>query len=122
MDLGLQGKKALVTGSSRGLGYATALGLAEEGCLIAINSRNQEEIKDAAESISSSTNMTVVPIVGDLTLRESADIIINQAADSMGGLDILITNSGGPPSGKFESFDDQTWQSAVELNFLSQIK
>jgi 3-oxoacyl-[acyl-carrier protein] reductase len=122
MDLGLQGKKALVTGSSRGLGFATALGLAEEGCEIAINSRNQEEIKDAAENITSSTNMTVVPIIGDITLRESADKIINQAADSMGGLDILITNSGGPPSGKFESFDDQTWQSAVELNFLSHLR
>ena len=61
MNLGLQGKKALVTGSSRGLGFATALGLAEEGCEIAINSRNQEGIKNAAENITSSTNMTVLP-------------------------------------------------------------
>lgn len=122
MDLGLQGKKALVTGSSRGLGFATALGLAEEGCEIAINSRNQEGIKDAVEKISSSTNVTVVPTTGDITLRESADNIVNQAADALGGLDILITNSGGPPSGKFESFDDQTWQLAVELNFLSHMR
>ena len=122
MDLGLQGKKALVTGSSRGLGFATALGLAEEGCQVAINGRNQVGIKDAAENITSSTNVTVVPIVGDISLQDSADKIIKQAADSMGGLDILITNSGGPPSGKFESFDDQTWLSAVELNFLSHMR
>ena len=122
MDLGLKGKRALVTGSSRGLGFATALGLAQEGCNITINSRNKGGIEAAAENISSSTDVTVVPAFGDITIRENAEEIVNLAVNALGGLDILITNSGGPPSGKFESFDDETWQKAIELNFLSHMR
>lgn len=122
MDLGLKGKKALVTGSSRGLGFATALGLAQEECQVAINSREKDSLATAAEKIASSTDVTVIQAVGDITIKGKAEEIVTLAADSMGGLDILITNSGGPPSGRFESFDDETWQAAVELNFLSHMR
>jgi 3-oxoacyl-[acyl-carrier protein] reductase len=122
MDLELQGKRALVTGSSRGLGFATANQLAKEGCDIAINGRNQERLAAAQKQIGALASRKIVPIVADITLEGQADNIVQQAAESLKGLDILITNSGGPPSGKFESFDDQTWQLAVELNFLSHMR
>jgi 3-oxoacyl-[acyl-carrier protein] reductase len=122
MDLGLHGKKALVTGSSRGLGYATALGLAKEGCGICINSRSQEKIQTAGQKISAQANSKVYSIHADITEAGSAESVVAEAAAKMDGIDILVTNSGGPPSGSFESIDDQTWQAAIELNFLSHMR
>jgi 3-oxoacyl-[acyl-carrier protein] reductase len=122
VDLGLHGKKALVTGSSRGLGFATANQLAKEGCHIAINSRNSERLEAAKQLIVADKDRKIVPITGDVSLPDNPDRIVQQAADSLGGLDILVTNSGGPPSGKFEAFDDQAWQDAIELNFLSHVR
>jgi 3-oxoacyl-[acyl-carrier protein] reductase len=122
MDLGLKGKKALVTGSSRGLGFATAYQLAREGCEIAINGRSQKNLAAAEQQISNDTDTNTIAITGDITQPEDVENIVHQAADQMNGLDILITNSGGPPSGKFESIEDQTWQMAVELNFLSHMR
>ena len=122
MDLGLKGIKALVTGSSRGLGYATALELAKEGCDICINSRSKEKIQSAEQTISAQTNTKVYSIWSDIAQPEAAEMIIAEAAHNMDGIDILVTNSGGPPSGSFESFDDQDWQAAIELNFLSHMR
>lgn len=122
MDLGLKGMKALVTGSTRGLGFATAHQLAREGCQIAINGRGQQNLAAAEQKISNDTDAQIIAITGDITQPENAEKIVNQASDQLNGLDILITNSGGPPAGKFESIEDQTWQIAVELNFLSHMR
>lgn len=122
MDLGLKGKYALVTGASRGLGYATAYKLAEEGCLVAINSRSEKSISAAAEKITSDTGIAALPIPGDVSQAKMPDKIVQQAVKEFGGLDILVTNSGGPPSGKFDNLDDQTWIMATELNFLSHVR
>jgi 3-oxoacyl-[acyl-carrier protein] reductase len=122
MDLGLEGKKALVSGSSRGLGYATALGLSREGCPVTINSRSRERIQSAEQKIADETGSMVHSICADLTQPGSAGMLVSEAANKMEGLDILVTNSGGPPSGSFESFDDQNWQDAIELNFLSHMR
>lgn len=122
MDLGLKGKKALVTGSSRGLGFATALGLSQEGCEVTINSRDLEKIRTAEQKINSQTGYKVNSIRADITQPGSPEKIVFDAAKEMNGLDILITNSGGPPSGLFESLGDQDWQNALELNFLAHMK
>ena len=122
MDLGLEGKKALVSGSSRGLGYATALGLSWEGCEVTINSRSSESIQSAEQKIADETGSMVHSICADLTQPGAPGDLVSEAANKMGGLDILVTNSGGPPSGSFESFDDQNWQDAIELNFLSHMR
>lgn len=122
MDLGLQGKRALVTGSSRGLGFATALELAKEGCDICINSRNLEKIGVAEQKIAAQTNSKIYSICADIAQINSAEMVVAEAAEKMNGLDILVTNSGGPPSGSFESFDDQAWYAAIELNFLSHMR
>lgn len=122
MDLQLKDKRALITGASRGLGYATALGLAREGARLAINSREIESIRAAAGRIGAETGAEAHPFDGDVSTPGVPERIVAAAVEALGGLDILITNSGGPPAGKFDAFDDSVWQTAVELNFLSHVR
>jgi len=122
MDLRLDGKRALVTGASQGLGYATARELALEGCRVVINSRKNEKLNAAARYLEREAQTKVVPISGDMTEPDFAPILIENAAKALGGIDLLVTNAGGPPAGKFEAFDDATWQQAVELSFLSHVR
>lgn len=122
MDLQLKGKRALVLGASRGLGYATARGLVKEGVQLAINSRHKENIESAALRLSKEVGVNVIPIPGDLSYPTSPAEVTQSAAETLGGLDILITNSGGPPAGDFESFNDETWVKAVDINFLSHVR
>ena len=122
MDLGLNGKKALITGSSRGLGFASAHQLAREGCDIVINSRDSGSLTTAETEILSDTNIAIHPLVGDVTDKDISSELVKTAGEKLGGLDILITNTGGPPTGSIDTLDDQTWQMAVELSFLSHMR
>lgn len=122
MDLGLQGKIALVTGASRGLGYATAHQLVKEGARVAINSRSEVDLDKAANSLSSSGAAKVLPVSGDVAKPNSAEPIIQKVIEEFGGLDILICNAGGPPAGSFLAFDDETWFNAFELSFMSAVR
>ena len=122
MDLGLKDKRAFIAGSSRGLGFATALRLAHEGCKVVVNSRETENAKAAAEKITNETGTQAFFMVGDVSDASAAENLIQSAVDVLGGLDILITNAGGPPAGSFELFDDATWQKAVDTSFLSHVR
>jgi 3-oxoacyl-[acyl-carrier protein] reductase len=122
MDLKLQGKRALVTGASRGLGHAVALGLAREGARISLNSRDPDRLGTAAQAITAQTGVDVFPIAGDVAEAASTEQIVEAAAAALGGLDLLVTNAGGPPAGRFESFDDTAWGKAVDLSFLSHVR
>lgn len=122
MDLQLNDKRAFIAGSSRGLGFATALTLAREGCKVVINSREAENARVAAETITKETGTQALWMVGDVGDASAADNLVDSAVDVLGGLDILITNAGGPPSGSFEIFDDATWQKAVDTSFLSHVR
>ena len=122
MDLNLSGKYALVTGASRGLGYAIALSLAKEGCHVAINSREPVNVSTAADNIRAETGVKVLALPGDVTDPATPDHLIQQTVEAFSGLDLLVTNSGGPPAGKFTDFDDATWYKAVELNLLSHVR
>jgi 3-oxoacyl-[acyl-carrier protein] reductase len=122
MDLGLKNKRAFVAASSRGLGYATALTLAREGCKVVINSRDEEKVKAAAQKIKNETGTQAYGIAGDVGDTSAADHLIKSAFESLDGLDILITNAGGPPSGSFEIFDEATWQKAVDTSFMSHVR
>lgn len=122
MDLGLKDKRAFLAGSSRGLGFATALTLAHEGCQVAVNSRGEEKAKAAAEKITAETGTTAYGLAGDVSDASAADTLIQSAVEALGGLDILITNAGGPPAGSFELFDDKTWQKAVDTSFMSHVR
>jgi 3-oxoacyl-[acyl-carrier protein] reductase len=122
MDLQLEGKRAFVAGASRGLGYATARGLAVEGCRVGINSRYKENIIAATQKITDETGSQVIPFVGDVSEKTVPERLIQETVEALGGLDLLVTNAGGPPAGLFESFDDKIWQEAVELSLLSHVR
>ncbi len=122
MDLQLKGKRALITGASRGLGFATARTLAQEGVRVAINSRSPESVSAAAKTLRKETQAEIVPLAGNVADPETPAQLVRQTVEALGGLDILITNAGGPPAGSFESFDEATWQLAIELSFMSHVR
>ncbi len=118
MDLGIAGRRAAVAAASKGLGFAAASALAAEGVEVAICSRHGEEIADAARRIGGD----VVPIVADVGTVAGAEGFVAEAADALGGVDILVANAGGPPPGNFASIDDVgAYARAFELNALSAI-
>lgn len=122
MDLLLKGKKAFLAGSSRGLGFAAARILAEEGCQIVINGRNEQHLKESAANLQDETGAQIHFIAGDAASAEGAPALIDKAAQMMDGLDLLVTNTGGPPSGKFEDHSEEVWQNATNLVFLSHVR
>jgi 3-oxoacyl-[acyl-carrier protein] reductase len=122
MDLKLKGLRALVAGSSRGLGYATALGLAREGAAVALNSRDADTLAASAQKMSRETGSQVIAAAGDVTDPAVPEAMVSQIVAAFGGLDLLVTNAGGPPSGKFDLFDDVAWQRAVDLSFMSHVR
>src|SRR3954464_14009531 len=109
MDLGLKGKVALVAASSQGLGYAVAKELAAEGASLIICSRNQQSIDRAAASIRSETNADVLAIAADVSIRTDMERLVAAGIDRFGKIDVLFTNSGGPPAGPFESTTPESW-------------
>jgi 3-oxoacyl-[acyl-carrier protein] reductase len=122
MDLELRGLKALLCGASKGLGYATALELVREGCQVVINSRNSENLTQAVRKIEAITRNKPLAISGDVTEKVFPRQLVDKATEMMDGLDLLVTNSGGPPAGKFDEFDDMIWQKALDLSFLSHMR
>jgi len=122
VDLQLKDKRALVAGASRGLGYAIGMGLAREGCRVAINGRDQARLKAAAEKMSTESGTAVVGLAGDVTELTTPARLVEQAVQALGGLDLLVTNSAGPPSGAFEALDEGTWQTALDLSFMSHVR
>lgn len=124
MDLKLDGKAAFVAGSSSGLGYATARELVTEGCRVAICSRDRERIDDAAARIVDETGTdpsSVLPVVCDVTDEADIGRAITQTVEAFGGLNILITNAGGPPAGRVDDLSSAQWRGALELNLMSTI-
>lgn len=122
MDLKLKGKRALITGSSRGLGYAAAQALAGEGCHVALNGRDSASLDDSAARLGEGSGVNVYPIPGDIADPDQPPSIVQEAVHALGGLDLLVTNAGGPPAGEFESFPEETWQQAIELSFMSHVR
>ena len=97
MDLGLKGKRAIVTGGSLGIGKSIARELAREGVDVAIISRNKERLEAAAKELSAETKGRVIALAADVTSREQVDSMVKEAAQKLGGLHIVV-NSGSSPS------------------------
>lgn len=119
MDLGLQGKVALVSGASQGMGRAIALGLSREGAKVGICARGQAQLEATAEAIRRETRGGVLAIVADMSRAEDVRKFVAQGAEQFGRLDIVVTNAGGPPPGEFMKFSDEDWENAFHLSFLS---
>lgn len=122
MDLKLRGKKALVTGASKGLGFGIASGLAAEGAQVVINSRNEAGLEIARQEILESTGNSVAIYAADLANPDSPKDLVSYTGDLLGGLDILVTNTGGPRPGKFESMTDSDWSNSFELLLMSHVR
>jgi len=112
MDLGLKDKVAFIAASSQGLGKAAALELAQEGAKVIINGRNKINLESAKQEIKRQTGQEVLALAGDLSDSIQREQIVNDALQTYNTIDILVTNTGGPPSGKFETFDEQHWDNA----------
>ena len=119
MEFGLKGKRAIVMAASRGLGYASAMGLAREGCRLVICSRDQERIEAAAATIRQQTGSDVTALVADVSSASEAKRLVDAAVSAYGGLEIVVHNAGGPPSGETLAMTDEQWQKAFEQNLLS---
>jgi 3-oxoacyl-[acyl-carrier protein] reductase len=122
MDLGLSGKVAIVCAASKGLGRATALSLAREGASVAICARTRAPLEEAAGAIRAAAGARVVPIVADVARADDVERLISTTAAELGGLDILVTNTGGPPSAMFEALDDGQWAAAVDSLLMSVVR
>jgi 3-oxoacyl-[acyl-carrier protein] reductase len=125
VDLGLNGKVALVAASSKGLGKASALALAREGARVTICARTEADLRAAAEEIERETGAEVLAVPADLTTAEGITSVVAATAGRFGGVDVLVNNSGGPALGKFADFTDDDWRQAFEvvtLNFVRFVR
>ncbi|HUU27437.1 MAG TPA: SDR family oxidoreductase [archaeon] len=122
MDLGLKDKVAVVCGASRGLGYASAWELANEGARVVICAREPRALLEAAQRIARETGSAVKAVPADVSQPDAGRKVVGQALESFGALNILVNNAGGPPPGLFEVHDDQAWLRAFELNLMSAVR
>ena len=121
MELGLKNKTAFIAASSQGLGKSVALELAQEGADIIINGRNKENLEKTKQEIEKQTGKNVLAYAGDLSVPAEREQIIEGVLKGNKTVDILVTNTGGPPSGKFESFKQQDWDQAYNSLLISVV-
>jgi 3-oxoacyl-[acyl-carrier protein] reductase len=117
MDLGLKGKRVLVAAASKGLGRAIAAEFVNEGARVAICSRDRERIEWVAKEIGAA-----VAVAADVSTEGGCRAFVDGALKTLGGIDVLIVNAGGPKPGRFADLDDAAWQTAFELTLLSAVR
>jgi len=118
----LLGRRALVTASSQGLGFAVARRLAAAGCAIAINARGPERLREAAAEIGAATGRTPVALPADLAVPAQVEALAAESIAALGGLDLLVVNSGHIPYGSLEELTDEAWYGAFELLLMSAVR
>ncbi len=114
MDLGLRGKVAIVTGSSRGLGRAIALGLAAEGCNVVLCARGEEKLREAEAEVARA-GANALAVVADITRPEDVDRLVGAAIERFGRIDILVNNAGG----SFAGDSEEAWDGAYAANIAA---
>ncbi len=123
MELGLSGRVAMVAAASKGIGKAVALGLAEEGCRVSICGRTQESLDLAKHDIEGIIGPDdVLAIIADVTKAEDLENWYKRTIDKFGTVDILVTNTGGPPAAKFMDLTDEQWESGVQSTLMNIVR
>ncbi|HTI56560.1 MAG TPA: SDR family oxidoreductase [Verrucomicrobiae bacterium] len=122
MDLGIKGKTALVVAASKGMGKASALGLAAEGARVVMCARGEAALKDAAAEVKQRTGAEVLALSADASRAADISRVVAEANRVFGGVDILVANVGGPPPGPFEQMTDEQWKAAFEQVHLSTVR
>lgn len=122
MDLSLDGKTALIAASSRGLGFALARQLVREGCQTVICGRTAADVTSAVEQLQSLDRGAAAGLVADVTMAEDIERLVRFTVETFGGLDILVTNAGGPANGTFDEVDIEQWNDAVDLTLMSAVR
>lgn len=121
MDLHIAGKIALVTGGSRGIGFAIAKGLAAEGAKLILSARNEESLNLAVTTLRDS-GADVHGIAADVSKPEAIDALFEASRSQFGDPEILLINAGGPPAGRAESLTDEAWQRGYDLTLMSAVR
>jgi 3-oxoacyl-[acyl-carrier protein] reductase len=121
MDLGLKDKVAFVAASSQGLGKSSALELAQEGANVIICGRNKENLEKTKQEIENKTGQKLLALAGDLSVSAEREQIIKMTLQTYKTVDILVTNGGGPPTGKFEDHKQQNWDNAYNQLLASVV-
>ena len=122
MDLGLEGKTALVTASSKGMGRACALGFAAEGARVVMCARTERDLAAAADDVRARTGAEVLAMAADVTRADQVKTLVTRACDAFGTVDVLVANAGGPPRGVFDDLADEQWYGAFEVSLLSVVR
>ena len=122
MDLKLNGKTALVTGASEGIGKAIARALAQEGVDVAICARRKAPLEAAAAEIARATNRKIVPIPADLTKPADAETFVREAHKALGRIDILVNNAGSSPGGVIDFLSEEHWAQSLQLKFMGYVR
>ena len=122
MNLQLEGLAAAVTGGSEGVGRAIAAALAREGCDVAIAARRRHVLEDAAHDIAQASGRRVLPIQADLSQADDARLFVATAARSLGRLDIVVNNAGGPGAHRFDGAGDEVWQADLDVKLFGAIR
>ena len=122
MDLGLQGRCALVTGASEGIGYATVLALAEEGCDVAFCARRSDELERLAREVTSRWGRKAVPVRADMSRADDISEFVSRSANELGSIDIVVNNAGGSIFGSFLEVPDERWLADIELKLLGYVR
>jgi len=122
MDLGLNGKTALVGGASMGIGYGIARTLAQEGARVVMTARREAGLQQAAETLRAEIGAEIIAIQADCRRVEDCDRVVAEVLSDFGGVDILVNNDGAPPLGELTAFDDDAWAKAVEQNLMYVVR
>ncbi|MGE3540520.1 MAG: SDR family oxidoreductase [Candidatus Tectimicrobiota bacterium] len=122
MDLGLEGKIAIVTGGSLGIGRSTALALAQEGVQVAICARGREALEQAAREIQTATGSRVLPVQADMTRPEDIERLVASTARELGGVDILINNAVNSVPGTFMELPDEAWMNHINVKIMGYVR
>ena len=122
MDLGLDGKVALVTGASMGIGRSVAEHLAAEGADVVITARNAGPLAATAEQIATQTGRTVVSLAGDMSVTADVERCVAGTLDRFGQIDVLVTCAGSSPGGLLEDLTEDQWMSSLNLKFMGYVR